>query len=1235
MHFRPYGLLALFAVACQGEPQPAPVAAPVEVRAPAPAAETLFDGATLANWDGDPRFWRVENGCIVGESTATNPCNATTYLLWRGAALEDFELELDFRLTGGNSGVQFRSEDRGGWQVAGFQADLEDGPNWSGCLYEQDGAGVVATRGEEVLLDGNGVRKERFGDGAKLLELVKPREWNRYRIVARGERVELSINGTLFTSVVDLRPERRLAGLLALQLHAGPPMKAEYRNFELRRLPKADARAVVAPAPKPAVASDGAHRISPSFQGTKPNWIWSSADSPDWDTIVLARSFQLATPPVRTLLRGSADNHVRVFLNGQLALTNDDWAQALEVDVSKLVKDGDNELVALAWNEGGIAAAWFELVAERDGARPLHVLSDGSWTAQRLSIHTDRATWTPAALDRSRFSPAHVVGGFGMAPWGSLSFGSPAQEPTEHALPAEELVLLPGFRAELLYSVPKAQQGSWVSLCEDPAGRFYTSDQYGGLFRITVGAKAADTKVEPVPIELGSAHGLCWAFDSLYAVVSESSGRDNGLYRVRDTNGDDVLDSVQLLRKFEGGGEHGPHAVILGADGSLWIVGGNHTPLPEPIDHYSRPKNWAEDLLEPRIEDPNGHAVGIRAPAGWVVRTDADAKQWDLWACGFRNAYDIALDHEGELFTFDSDMEWDMGAPWYRPTRIFHVVRGADFGWRGGPGKMPPTYPDTWPSVVDIGASSPTGITFGYGAKFPPRYERALFALDWAYGKIYAVHMEPQGSTYTGSFEEFASGRPFPVTDIVIGRDGAMYLTTGGRRTQSGLYRITSIGGSEVDARKEAEMASAQRTTRPSRELRRSLETLLGSQQAASEDVFAALDSADRFTAEAARVALEQRPLEQWSLFRPTTPTGRVQFCVALAHSGGTEARPLLLERLAQLEFAQSDELQRIAVVRANHLATIRLGLTGADADSIAKHFEPHYPSGSAAVDRELLQLLVSLGSPRALVPALDVLESNAAQEERIWTAYCLRVAGAGWTPELRERQFRGLASLLEVAKGGHSLRKYIEEIRRQSAEFLDDDTHALVAPFLEAPKPVVAAAAAKVEPMKFVRNWTRDDLAGFVKEPLVARNFERGRELFTRARCAECHRMAGEGGGTGPDLTGAGSRFSRSDWLDNLLEPSKVISDQYQDTEVLTTDGELYVGRIERDDATGITLRRLPPQEDTLDLAREQIERRRLYPYSRMPAGLLDVLSEDDLRDLAAFVLSGANPASPEFRKP
>jgi len=1222
--------LVLALSACRSEAPSQPQQAGSALHAAAAAASRLFDGLTLTNWDGDPRFWRVENGCIVGESTAANPCDATTYLLWRGGDVANFELSFEYRIVGGNSGVQFRSHDRGGWQVAGFQGDIEDGPNWTGCLYEQDGAGVVATRGEDVALDGSGARKERFADAGELLANVRMQDWNRYMIRARGERVELEVNGRVTAKVTDQRPARRLRGLLALQLHAGPAMRVEYRALELERLPDSE------PAPVVAAAAEQMNKVqwAPRFDGARPQWLWTAAESPEGEEVVLARKFDVTSEPVRALLRGSADNHMRVFLGDELVLAHDDWSQAVEVDLTKHVKRGENALVALCSNDGGPAGAWFELWIERKDAKPMRLQSDGSWLAQRLPADTIAKTWKPAQLAWSRMSPPHVVGAFGVAPWGSLAWEPAPQEEEQRALAAGELTLLPGFRAQLLHSVPRAQQGSWVSLCEDPAGRFYTSDQYGALFRVSVGATESDTRVETVAVNVGSAHGLCWAYDSLYAVVSHGGGRDNGLYRIRDTDGDDALDHAQLLRVFGDGGEHGPHAVVPGpADGQLWIVGGNHTPLPEPIDHFARPRNWAEDLLEPRIEDPNGHAVGIRAPAGWVVRTDADGKHWELWACGFRNAYDIAFDREGELFTFDSDMEWDMGAPWYRPTRIFHVVRGADFGWRGGPGKMPPSYPDTLPSVVDIGPSSPTGVTFGYGAKFPPRYERALYALDWAYGTIYAVHPEAQGSTYGGTFETFATGKPFPVTDAVIGRDGAMYITTGGRRTQSGLYRITADGSLRAGASEASASAAAEHALLPARELRRSIEAALDGFSGVSADLLEQLDSQDRFTAHAARIALEQRPLETWVNHQPTTESGRVQHCVALAHVGGEAARATLLARLAKLNFDGATESGKIAIVRANHLAAMRFELDELAARSMAARFESRYPSGSPALDRELLQLLVALQSPPAVVPALEVLESNAPQEERIWAAYCLRVAKAGWTPELRQRQFRGLASLRNVAKGGHSLVKYVDEIRRQSAASLDDATRSALGELLDAPK--VVASAKPAASATFVRAWTREDLAGFVREPLVQRDFEHGKATFAKARCVECHRMAGEGGGTGPDLTGAGSRFSRSDWLDSLLEPSKVISDQYQDTEILTTDGDLLVGRIERDETDGVTLRRLPPQDDAIDLAPSEIERRRPYPMSRMPSGLLDVLDEDEIRDLAAYVLSGANPSSAEFRKP
>ncbi len=212
---------------------------------PQDAFVSIFDGRSLDGWEGKPEFWSVKDGSIVGETTKDNPTKGNTFLIWRQGLVDDFELEMDYRITGGNSGIQYRSKDLGNSVVGGYQADFEAGPQYSGIVYEERGRGILALRGERVAIAADGTKTpgEPIGKAEELQRAIKPGEWNRYRIVARGQKLQHFINGQLMSELLDGQDGKRAdEGVLALQLHAGPPMKVEFRDIRLRRTRLADAR---------------------------------------------------------------------------------------------------------------------------------------------------------------------------------------------------------------------------------------------------------------------------------------------------------------------------------------------------------------------------------------------------------------------------------------------------------------------------------------------------------------------------------------------------------------------------------------------------------------------------------------------------------------------------------------------------------------------------------------------------------------------------------------------------------------------------------------------------------------------------------------------------------------------------------------------------------------------------------------------------------------------------------
>jgi type 1 glutamine amidotransferase len=206
----------------------------------------LFNGTSLEGWEGKPEFWRVEDGAIVGETTAENPTKGNTFLIWRAGEVDDFVLELDYRISEkGNSGVQYRSRDLGDSVVGGYQADFEGGPRYSGIVYEEKGRGILCQRGERITIAADGTKTpgEPIAASPKLQEVIKPGAWNTYRIVAKGPKLQHVINGQLMSETIDEQAGKRSEqGVLALQLHAGPPMKVEFKNIRLERTKLADGR---------------------------------------------------------------------------------------------------------------------------------------------------------------------------------------------------------------------------------------------------------------------------------------------------------------------------------------------------------------------------------------------------------------------------------------------------------------------------------------------------------------------------------------------------------------------------------------------------------------------------------------------------------------------------------------------------------------------------------------------------------------------------------------------------------------------------------------------------------------------------------------------------------------------------------------------------------------------------------------------------------------------------------
>ncbi len=913
---------------------------------------------------------------------------------------------------------------------------------------------------------------------------------------------------------------------------------------------------------------------------------------------------------LKAVLLTASDATVEIVLDGKSIATVKAADAATGTDLTQQLGDGKAHQLGLRVPGKAKTAARLELNGDLAAVR--WIVTDATWQNAVVSGPTDADPATNPFDLKKTFDA-----------YNSWQLAKPGAQ--NQATDPATLTVPPGFKAELIRSAQPGED-SWVSMAFDPEGRITLGKEKKGLIRLTLSG-SGDQKMEVIDDELLECRGLLYAHGSLFANANNSKT----LFRLTDADGDGVFEKRQALVQTGGGVGHGRNHIKLGPDGDIYVAHGNNVLLPKNLDPDSPLKNYANDQLIPNPWDGSMFDGNVELPAGHILRVKPDGSKVTLLAGGLRNPLDIAFNHEGDLFTFDADMERDVGTPWYMPTRVLQILPGGDYGWRRGTGRFPAWYADTLPSVIDIGLSSPTGIFFGYGARFPARYQNALFLLDWSYGRIIAVHFTWNGALTPPRQEDFISGRPLNVTDGCVGPDGAMWFITGGRGTQSGLYRVAYTGD-------DIQKAAPVKGNRHSEEITQATKRLNGSMRASSEpepDLDFILRmlrgwSTPAETRFAARLALERIPADQWRqrAFSESEKDASMAALLALARVGTADDLSPLLQRVVTLF---RDEAFSVHALRVISVACSRLGRPSAeDQRRLLNHAELSYPifaQGELAADptpqnRELCRLLVYLKSPTVIAKTMPLLQAATTSEDLLFYPFMLRYLKEGWTLEQRRVVFEAL-NKAEKMNGASTFFKAISDTRSELAAALKPEEAAQLAAVISPAKP--AALSLHALPGHSFKNWTLEDLVPLLaKMDAKTRSRDSAKDALIRAQCVFCHKVSNDptlpAGVFGPDLVQVSARFNRRDLLDHILNPSKFIDEKFRYVTVKTSDGKTITGSLESEDDERVVLKPNPLAPEKSEIAKAMIQERSVSEISPMPPGLLNSLKADQILDLLAW---------------
>lgn len=969
--------------------------------------------------------------------------------------------------------------------------------------------------------------------------------------------------------------------------------------------------------------------IVPAEAGT-PHWIEGApGGEPTWQ---VKKSISIDEAVHLAGMKVAADFcTANVTINGQTVLVVEPYSSTQEIEVTNSLRRGMNEIAITATAVAGPAAVALSIALIGKDGKSTTIATDESWQSA-VSL----GEIPPEQWGIGRRSTA--VSAFdNYEQWQQAKGGAPDKQPQFWAAPGFEITRVRKAAAD---------EGSWIALAFDAAGRATISREDTGLLRMTLADdRRSVTRVEPILVNLPECRGLVYRGDLLYANANNAKT----MFRLRIAENAQV-ETLERLREFPGGVGHGRNDLAVGPNGLIYSIHG---------DSVEAPSQPAFDRTSPLRESRRGPPK----QEGYVVRTDPDGKAWELLCTGLRNPYGLAFHPAGDLFTYDADNEYDMGTPWYRPTRIVQLVSGADYGWRVAQGMWPPYYPDhpdNGLSTIDVGRGSPTAVMFGTNLKFPSPYREALFVLDWSYGRVLAAHLAPRGAGYRASLELFLQGKPLNVTDIAAGPDGAMWLITGGRKTQSALYRVAFSGKTEPAAAIGRHEQEAAQFSRQQRTLRLELEALHGQNDAnATRLCWPRLSDPDPRIRHAARIAIEQRPQpELFARFDELLKTGasgdsanqiagNLEFLMTMIRTGDPAIVPMLVDQLLKIPARKLNLGEQFTVVFLYAKSQRQVpDAVEWKRDAIVRQLTEIWPDpakdgvrvcpqgNSFELRRRLALLLANLvadvkgGDPAVVDRIAKSLFTSPVQEDRLQGLLALRSFRHGWTPASRRAYFEALRDAARFV-GGDGLPTFLGRLRADAVATLSGDEQLQLADLLAAPKQVEEPLP---PPRPKVQAWSLDDVPTLAAQDAPRGNAERGAKIFRDALCSRCHRAGLTGPAVGPDLTFVARRFSRGDMLESIIAPSRSVAENYRNVMVVTEAGKQHVGRLLnegdfRSEKLKLSTDPLRPAQ-IVEVDKKEIAEQRLLETSPMPQGLLDTFTRDEIADLLTFLEDGVRSA-------